>query len=86
MKPPKIYLSRNYVEFGPFEPAEISDFLQRAIVTGADHLHITGTDAWITVNDWLAAQARSAPARAKAARPAAKKAAQPARKKAANAA
>lgn len=84
MKPQKIFVSRNYVEFGPFEAAEILDFHKRGIATNADHLHVIGTDTWITLGDWLAAQTAGAPSKTKTApKPAAKQAARAPRKKAA---
>ena len=80
MTPKKIFLSRNYVEFGPFEAAEIIDFHRRGIATDGDHIHVIGSDAWITMRDWLGAQAVKTLAKAK---PAAKQAARAPRKKAA---
>lgn len=82
MTPKKLFLSRNFVEFGPFAAAEILDFHKRGIATNGDHLHVIGTDAWITMGDWLAAKAVKTQARA---RPAAKQAARAPRKKAAKA-
>lgn len=86
MNPKKLFLSRNYVEFGPFEAAEILDFHRRGIAADGDHLHVIGTDAWITMGDWLAAQLVKTPARSKATKPAAKQPARAPRKKAAKAA
>lgn len=84
MKRQKIFISRSYVEFGPFEPSEILDFHSRGIATDRDHLHVIGTDTWITMSDWLAAQAAKIPAKPKTGpKPAAKRAASAPRKKAA---
>jgi hypothetical protein len=78
MKTPQIYISRNYVEFGPFEGTEIAAFHARGIVTSDDHLHVIGSDTWVSAQEWLAKPAASAPkalnAKPKAAKAAVKKA------------
>lgn len=60
-----LYLSRSFVEFGPFSPAEIHAFYQRGMLKDSDYVrHSTGDD-WVHVNDWASktpAPAAAAPA------------------------
>lgn len=48
-----IYLSRSFVEFGPFTTAEMHDFYKRGILQDTDYVSIPG-GGWTHVNDWVA--------------------------------
>jgi hypothetical protein len=67
-----IYISRNFVEFGPFKPQEVADFHHRGILGELDHVREDGTDDWLYIAQWISAF--EAP-KAKVTPPAAKKAA-----------
>jgi hypothetical protein len=84
------YLSRSFVEFGPFPADEILSFHQRGLLKNTDYVRAEGKSAWTHVNDWAAGQppvkaaapAKTAPVKkapASKAKPAAKVAA-PAKK------
>ena len=68
----ELYLSRNYVEFGPLTPEEITGFAARGMLLDGDYLRDGSTGEWQPCAAWLAAQ--QAPAKAAKA-PAKKKAA-----------
>lgn len=72
-----LYLSRAFVEFGPFSSEELKNFYQRGLLKDTDYVRYENTDDWLHVNDWIATPA-SAPSPVK--KPAAKatKAAKPA--------
>jgi hypothetical protein len=86
-----LYLSRAFVEFGPFPSEEMASFYQRGLLKDTDYVRTENTDNWLHVNDWAATlaapapkkaavkKAKPAPAPAEPAAPAAKK---PAAKKA----
>ncbi len=61
MKTPTFSLSRNYVEFGPFSKAEMTDFAARGLFKDGDHIQITGSEAWLPMEEWLSAQASVSP-------------------------
>ncbi|GEP43296.1 GYF domain-containing protein [Brevifollis gellanilyticus] len=71
-----LYLSRAFVEFGPFPTDEMTSFYQRGLLKDSDYVRAENTDNWLHVNEWAdslpAAEAPAAPAPKK---PAAKKAA-----------
>lgn len=48
-----VYLSRAFVEFGPFTKAEILDFQKRGILSAADYLRDHGADNWLHYEEWL---------------------------------
>ncbi|MCB1207800.1 MAG: DUF4339 domain-containing protein [Verrucomicrobiales bacterium] len=62
-----IYISRAFVEFGPFADAELRDFLKRGIVREGDHFRHHGLDDWLTLEQWIATAPSAAPAAKKAA-------------------
>lgn len=78
------YLSRAFVEFGPFSTEEMLSFQQRGLLKDTDYIRAEGTDAWTHVGDWqpvapevpkvTASKVKAAPAK-KAATKKAKKAA-----------
>lgn len=67
-----LYISRAFVEFGPFPASELLSFHQRGILKETDYVRVEGSDDWLHVDDW-AAEAKPAPVVA-AKKPAAKKA------------
>ncbi|WP_395744889.1 hypothetical protein [Prosthecobacter sp.] len=48
-----VYLSRSYVEFGPFAKKEIIDFQKRGLLSTADYLRDEGSDNWVHYQEWL---------------------------------
>ena len=48
-----VYLSRAFVEFGPFAKKEILDFQKRGILTDSDYLRDEGSDSWVHYQEWL---------------------------------
>ncbi|MEQ1750144.1 MAG: hypothetical protein ABL974_12015, partial [Prosthecobacter sp.] len=58
------YLSRSFVEFGPFPAAEILSFNQRGLLKNTDYVRGEGKSDWTHVNDWAASQTpvKAAPA------------------------
>jgi hypothetical protein len=64
-----LYLSRAFVEFGPFPASELLSFHQRGILKETDYVRLEGSEEWLHVDDW-AADAKPAPEK----KPAAKKA------------
>jgi len=82
-----IFISRNFVEFGPFLPVEIIDFHGRGILGELDHVREDGQDEWLFITEWVEkskAPAAKAPApKAPAAKKAVVTAPAPAAKKAA---
>jgi hypothetical protein len=80
-----VYLSRSFVEFGPFAVEEMKDFYSRGLLKEIDHIRLEGTDEWLHVVDWvnsIPAVESAQPKPAAKSKPTAKKAA-PAAKKAA---
>jgi hypothetical protein len=83
-----VYLSRAFVEFGPFAKKEILDFQKRGLLTPSDYLRDEGSNSWVHYQEWLTVVPMPEPKlvkkpAAKAAAPAAKA---PATKKAKKAA
>lgn len=76
-----VYLSRAFVEFGPFSKKEILDFQKRGILSEADYLRDHGSDHWLHYQEWLTVVPMPAPKLIKKAAPAAKAAAKPTAKK-----
>ncbi|MDZ4405162.1 hypothetical protein [Prosthecobacter sp.] len=72
-----VYLSRAFVEFGPFAKKEILDFQKRGILSSADYLRDEGSDTWLHYQEWLTVVPMPAPKLVK--KPAAPKAAAPAK-------
>ncbi len=62
-----IYISRAFVEFGPFPDAELRDFLKRGILRDGDHFRHHGLDDWLSLDQWIASVpgAKAAPTKAK---------------------
>lgn len=74
-----VYLSRSFVEFGPFTKKEILDFHDRHLLTGSDYLCDEGSENWLHYQEWLNAAPKAAPAPAakEEKKPAAPKASKP---------
>jgi hypothetical protein len=70
-----IYLSRNYTEFGPFNPEEIRAFHERGILDTSDFIRYHGEDDWLPAGDWLAQFSKPKKTSGAIKMPAAKKAA-----------
>lgn len=80
-----LYLSRAFVEFGPFTPAEMQGFYSRGILKDSDYIRLETSDAWLHVSEWAATLPPvkvETPAAPPAKKAAAKKTATPAAKKA----
>ena len=56
-----VYLSRSYVEFGPFAKKEILDFQKRGLLTATDYLRDEGSDSWVHYEEWLTVVPMPAP-------------------------
>lgn len=56
-----VYLSRAFVEFGPFSKKEILDFQKRGILSSADYLRSDGSDNWLHYEEWLTVVPMTAP-------------------------
>lgn len=69
-----VYLSRSYVEFGPFAKKEILDFQKRGLLTATDYLRDEGSDNWVHYQEWLTVVPMPAPKLVKKPAPAAEKA------------
>jgi hypothetical protein len=80
-----VFLSRNFVEFGPFTTDELSGFASRGIVLASDFVKGNGSESWVPSSEWLAslngppadtppegASQPKAPAKKRAAKPKAK--------------
>lgn len=51
------YLSRAYVEFGPFPSAELVGFNDRGLLKPTDYIFGSGTEnQWMPVAEWISAQ------------------------------
>jgi hypothetical protein len=47
-----LYISRLFVEFGPFEANEIQSFIQRGLLSETDYLRVQGKEDWVHISDW----------------------------------
>lgn len=56
-----VYLSRAFVEFGPFAKKEILDFQKRGILTETDYLRDEGSDSWVHYQEWMTVAPTPAP-------------------------
>ncbi len=66
-----VYLSRSFVEFGPFAKKEILDFQKRGLLSETDYLRDEGSETWLHYQEWLTIVPMPAPKLVK--RPAATK-------------
>ena len=51
-----LYLSRSFVEFGPFSATEMQDFYSRGLLKDSDYISADSAGAWLHVNEWMASQ------------------------------
>ncbi len=70
-----VYLSRAFVEFGPFSSEEMKDFHSRGLLRDIDHLRLHGEDKWLPLKVWAASVEAATKAAAKPKAKAAAKAA-----------
>ena len=56
-----VYLSRSFVEFGPFSKKEILDFQKRGLLAESDYLRDEGSDNWLHSQEWLTVVPMPAP-------------------------
>jgi hypothetical protein len=56
-----LYLSRAFVEFGPFPAEELLSFFKRGLLKDTDYVRIDGTDVWMHVNDWASSPPETKP-------------------------
>ena len=64
MQSPSIYLSRAFVEFGPFTEEEVITFYQRGILHISDHVRTLAEPLWTPVAEWATAMGCSSKAAA----------------------
>jgi len=48
-----VYLSRAFVEFGPFAKKEILDFQKRGLLSESDYLRDEGSETWLHYQEWM---------------------------------
>lgn len=65
-----VYLSRSFVEFGPFAKKEILDFQKRGLLNDNDYLRDQGSETWLHYAEWLTIVPMPAPKLVKKAAPA----------------
>jgi hypothetical protein len=61
------YLSRYFVEFGPFPKKDILDLKKRGLLYPTDYLLAVGSDAWVQIDEWMSSMAAAPVKAAKAA-------------------
>lgn len=61
-----LYLSRSFVEFGPFPTAEMFSFYNRGLLADSDYVRGASSDDWVHVNDWVASLPSAEPPAPKA--------------------
>ncbi len=59
-----VYLSRAFVEFGPFTTKEMLDFHSRGLLRDIDHIRLEGEEQWTSAEAWVTGV--SAPAKTSA--------------------
>ena len=52
MSPTKVYISRNFTEFGPFTQEEVLDFSKRGIIGKKDFVRVHNADEWVHTDEW----------------------------------
>lgn len=50
---PQVYLSRFYVEFGPFSGAEVVSFQQRGLLGDTDYVREAQGEQWLPAAEWV---------------------------------
>ena len=61
------YLSRFFVEFGPFPKKDILDLKKRGLLYSTDYLLAVGSDVWMQIDEWMSSMAAAPGKAAKAA-------------------
>ncbi|TDU62525.1 hypothetical protein EI77_04626 [Prosthecobacter fusiformis] len=56
-----LYLSRSFVEFGPFAETEMLSFYTRGILQDSDYVRDGAKGEWVHVNDWASTQKTAEP-------------------------
>ena len=69
----KMFMSRNFVEFGPFTPDEMSAFARRGLLLETDYVKESGGHVWKPYMEWFASLNEPKPVKAPAKKTAAKK-------------
>ena len=72
-KTTEMFLSRNFVEFGPFTPDEMSAFAARGLLLETDYVKEVGGHVWQPYMEWAASLAEPTPAKVAVKKPAAKR-------------
>ena len=67
-----LYLSRSFVEFGPFSVAEMQDFYKRGLLKDTDYVSADSAGEWLHVGEW-ASTVKAAAGSKPAAKPAVSK-------------
>lgn len=60
------YISRSFVDFGPFKKTEVEDFIKRGILVPDDYIRLELTTDWMSIADWVKAPEPAPAAKAKA--------------------
>lgn len=47
------YISRSFVDFGPFKKSEVEDFVKRGILVPEDYIRLELTTDWMSIADWM---------------------------------
>lgn len=50
---PLVYISRYFVEFGPFTGTEVADLHKRRVLGPTDYAREAGSERWMPVSEWL---------------------------------
>lgn len=61
-----LYLSRSFVEFGPFTSDEILSFEKRGILQDTDYVRPESGEDWVHIYDWVAENTSKEPPAPKA--------------------
>jgi len=69
----EMFLSRNFVEFGPFTPDEMSAFAGRGLLLETDYVKEAGGHVWQPYMEWAASLAEPKPGKVTAKKPAVRK-------------
>jgi len=52
-----LYISRSFTELGAFRPDEVMDFYTRRILNSSDFVRLSGTEEWLSLDEWMAGAA-----------------------------
>lgn len=48
-----VFVSRSFVEFGPFKTEEIQDFRSRGLLNSLDFLRAQSEEEWTHIDEWF---------------------------------